>query len=103
MKRTVIAAIAMMLGLLTGSGAGAVVVDVAAGHIAPNAAPQHVARAPLPGDLSARDLQTLRRVEVIGPITGMSELPEPEVFLMMLVGLCLIGYRASRDSDEKFS
>ena len=31
-----------------------------------------------------------------------SELPEPEVFLMMLVGLCLIGYRASRHSDEKF-
>jgi hypothetical protein len=33
---------------------------------------------------------------------GMSELPEPEVFAMMLVGLVLIGYRASRDSDEKF-
>jgi hypothetical protein len=32
----------------------------------------------------------------------MSELPEPEVFAMMLVGLVLIGYRASRDSDEKF-
>jgi hypothetical protein len=33
---------------------------------------------------------------------SMSELPEPEVFAMMLVGLVLIGYRASRDSDEKF-
>jgi hypothetical protein len=32
----------------------------------------------------------------------ISELPEPEVFAMMLVGLVLIGYRASRDSDEKF-
>jgi hypothetical protein len=32
----------------------------------------------------------------------MSELPEPEVFAMMLLGLVLIGYRASRDSDEKF-
>jgi beta-phosphoglucomutase-like phosphatase (HAD superfamily) len=32
----------------------------------------------------------------------LSELPEPEVFAMMLVGLVLIGYRASRDSDEKF-
>jgi hypothetical protein len=32
----------------------------------------------------------------------MSELPEPEVFAMMLVGLILIGYRASRDSSEKF-
>jgi hypothetical protein len=95
--------IAVMCALLTGGGAGAAVVDAAAGHVPVNAAPQHALRAPLQGDLSARDLQTLRRVEVIGPISGMSELPEPEVFLMMLVGLCLIGYRASRDSDEKFS
>ncbi len=32
----------------------------------------------------------------------LSELPEPEVLAMMLVGLVLIGYRASRDSNEKF-
>jgi hypothetical protein len=32
----------------------------------------------------------------------MSELPEPEVFAMMLLGLVLIGYRASRDNNEKF-
>jgi hypothetical protein len=31
-----------------------------------------------------------------------SELAEPEVFAMMLLGLCLIGYRVSRDSSEKF-
>lgn len=31
-----------------------------------------------------------------------SELPEPEVFAMMLLGLVLIGWRASRDSSEKF-
>ena len=30
----------------------------------------------------------------------MSELPEPEVFAMMLVGLVLIGYRARRDSSS---
>jgi hypothetical protein len=34
--------------------------------------------------------------------TGISELPEPEVFAMMLVGLILLGYRARRDSNEKF-
>lgn len=34
--------------------------------------------------------------------TELSELPEPEVFAMMLLGLVLIGYRASRDSNEKF-
>lgn len=39
---------------------------------------------------------------VVAPVTGMSELPEPEVLLMMLLGMCLIGYRASRVSDEKF-
>lgn len=34
---------------------------------------------------------------------SMSELPEPEVFAMMLVGLVLIGYRARRDSSsDKF-
>lgn len=36
------------------------------------------------------------------PAPQLSELPEPEVFAMMLVGLVLIGYRASRDSSEKF-
>lgn len=37
------------------------------------------------------------------PVGPLSELPEPEVFAMMLLGLVLIGYRASRDSDEKFT
>ena len=32
----------------------------------------------------------------------LPELPEPEVFAMMLVGLVLIGYRARRESSEKF-
>lgn len=36
------------------------------------------------------------------PAPSMSELPEPEVFAMMLVGLVLIGYRAHRDSSETF-
>lgn len=36
------------------------------------------------------------------PTAQLSELPEPEVFAMMLLGLVLIGYRASRDSSEKF-
>jgi hypothetical protein len=33
----------------------------------------------------------------------LPELPEPDVVAMMLLGLVLIGYRASRDSDEKFT
>ena len=36
------------------------------------------------------------------PSSQLSELPEPEVFAMMLLGLVLIGYRTSRNSDEKF-
>ncbi|MES3025355.1 MAG: PEP-CTERM sorting domain-containing protein [Pseudomonadota bacterium] len=31
-----------------------------------------------------------------------STVPEPQVFAMMLLGLCLIGFRASRITDEKF-
>ena len=49
------------------------------------------------------DLSAVQRHEVIAPPpASMSELPEPEVLAMMLVGLILIGYRASRDSSEKF-
>ena len=49
------------------------------------------------------DVSAVARTEVVSPPSpSMSELPEPEVFAMMLVGLILIGYRASRDSSEKF-
>ena len=39
---------------------------------------------------------------VVALPSGISELPEPEVFAMMVVGLVLLGYRARRDSREKF-
>jgi archaellum biogenesis protein FlaJ (TadC family) len=48
------------------------------------------------------DLAVTPGVQALLPSTIMSELPEPEVFAMMLVGLVLIGYRARRDSSEKF-
>lgn len=49
------------------------------------------------------DITSVARTEAVAlPSPSMSELPEPEVFAMMLVGLILIGYRASRDSSEKF-
>lgn len=48
------------------------------------------------------DLAVTPGVSPVLPGSLMSELPEPEVFAMMLVGLVLIGYRASRDSSEKF-
>ena len=39
---------------------------------------------------------------VVAVALDPSELAEPQVFAMMLLGLCLIGYRVSRDSSEKF-
>jgi hypothetical protein len=31
-----------------------------------------------------------------------SDLAEPQMIAMMVLGLCLLGYKASRDSSEKF-
>jgi hypothetical protein len=53
-------------------------------------------------DLDTTHAVQARTQSVVLPSPSMSELPEPEVFAMMLVGLILIGYRASRDSSEKF-
>lgn len=60
---------------------------VAARH----AGSQH--RASYPDLLTTPGLQTM---------TTSSELPEPEVFAMMLLGLVLIGWRVRRDSSDKF-
>lgn len=85
MNRYVLAAV---LSLLFGAGAQAAAIDLDTTH----ARPQRIA-----------DISTVARTEVVTPPSpSMSELPEPEVFAMMLVGLILIGYRASRDSSEKF-
>lgn len=64
-------------------------------------APSGQPPAPQPPAWGARLAATPHSAIVVPP-RGMSELPEPEVFAMMLVGLVLIGYRASRDSNEKF-
>jgi hypothetical protein len=53
------------------------------------------------------DLNNHRAVPVVAAevstaMPSMSELPEPEVLAMMVVGLILIGYKASRHSSEKF-
>ena len=80
---------ALALGLLAGGAAQAAVIDLSAPHAAP---PPRVA-----------DLAATPRLDVVAPPGNMSELPEPEVFAMMLVGLVLLGYRARRrDSSEKF-
>jgi hypothetical protein len=85
-KRYVLAA---ALSLLVGGAVQAAAIDLDNNHAV------RVHRIP--------DLSPVLRAEVVAPpAPSMSELPEPEVFAMMLVGLILIGYRASRDSSEKF-
>lgn len=59
-----------------------------------------VSAAPIAG-ASRADLALAGSRAVAQP-AALPELPEPEVFAMMLLGLVLIGYRASRHSDEKF-
>jgi len=48
------------------------------------------------------DLAVTGHTHIVTPPSHLPELPEPEVFAMMLVGLILIGYRAGRDSSDKF-
>lgn len=82
--------LAVALGLVVGGAAQAAVIELTpstAGD-AVHTQPRIVAPAVAPSS----DLVTVH----------MSELPEPEVFAMMLVGLVLLGYRARRDSNEKF-
>lgn len=65
-----------------------------------------VSRAPVRharNDAPLPDLAVTRRDQIVMPLTHLPELPEPEVFAMMLVGLVLIGYRVSRDGGDKFS
>jgi hypothetical protein len=89
-KRTVLAAtLCSALGLLFAGAVQAAVIDLDTTHAI------RVHR--------IADVSPVVRTDVVSPPSpSMSELPEPEVFAMMLVGLILIGYRASRDSSEKF-
>ncbi|TFW32405.1 PEP-CTERM sorting domain-containing protein [Massilia horti] len=87
-------ALAAALALALGGAAQAAAIDLSPGIVAdsvPTQATQSHAVAPP----MAADHLAIFSVD-------MSELPEPAVFLMMLLGLVLIGYRASRDSSEKF-
>lgn len=84
-------ALAAALAICLGSPAQAAIIDLATTNNA-------VARVQQP----VRNLSVTQRQHIVAPPANMSELPEPEVFAMMLLGLILIGYKASRDSSEKF-
>ena len=84
-------ALAGALAICLGSPAQAAVIDLATSSNA-------VVRVQQP----VRNLSVTQRKDIVAPPANMSELPEPEVFAMMLLGLILIGYKAGRDSSEKF-
>jgi hypothetical protein len=46
--------------------------------------------------------QTRQTQQIVVLQSTPSDLAEPQVLAMMLLGLCLIGYKARRDSSEKF-
>lgn len=87
-------ALAAAFALTLGGAAQAATIDLSPGILA-DSVPAHAPRTPAALPPVAGDHLAIFSAE-------MSELPEPDVFLMMLFGLILIGYRASRDSDEKF-
>lgn len=89
-----------VLSLTLGSAAQAKEIEIVSNTRVAHAAPSHMQPAQL--RLAYRDLALPAPGGLLVPTANMSELPEPEVFLMMLLGLCLIGYRASRVSTEKF-
>lgn len=82
--------LAVALGLVVGGAAQAAVIDLSPS--AADDAAQAQPRVTAPAAAPSSEFLTVH----------MSELPEPEVFAMMLVGLVLLGYRAGRDSNEKF-
>lgn len=85
-------ALALALALVAGSAAQAKLIELV---------PETPGAAAPPATRAVDAAQPVRPQLAALPVT-MSELPEPEVFAMMLVGLVLLGYRARRDSSEKF-
>jgi len=85
-------ALTAALALFLANAAQAAVIDLAPGNgVGATPAPQAV-----------HDLAVTGHTHIVTPPSHLPELPEPEVFAMMLVGLILIGYRAGRDSSDKF-
>ena len=85
-------ALTAALALFLANAAQAAVIDLAPGNgVGDFSTPQAVP-----------DLAVTGHTHIVTPPSHLSELPEPEVFAMMLVGLILIGYRAGRDSSDKF-
>lgn len=88
MKRYALAAtLSLCFGVLPGSAAHAAAIELAPGQ---------------PIQTESISAAAAGRIDPAAVPAMTSELPEPEVFAMMAVGLILIGYRVGRDSSEKF-
>ena len=87
-------AVIAALGLIAANTVQAAVIDLA---------PATRQAAPVSSDTTPRSLAAMPDTHIVTPPTHLPELPEPEVFAMMLVGLVLIGYKASRSSSDKFT
>ena len=77
-----------MLAMVLGGHAQARVIEIVAERGDGSSGPRPALATPQEG------------VTVLQPVS--SDLAEPAVFAMMLLGLCLIGYRARRDSSDTF-
>lgn len=66
---------------------------------APATAIEVLAGAGAAATVAYSDLVTLP-LQALQPVASLSELPQPEVVAMRLLGLVLIGYRPSRESNE---
>ena len=84
-------ALAAALAIAFGSSAQAALIDFSSNNATVAPPPQPVS-----------NLAVTPRQDIVTPPTNMSELPEPKVFAMMLLGLILIGVKAGHDSSEKF-
>ena len=80
------------LALFLGNTAQAAVIDLVPGDDTST----------LPPSRPVHDLAVTPHTHIVTPPFHLAGLPEPEVFAMILVGLVLIGYRASPDSSDKF-
>ena len=101
MMRVLVVATVLAVGALSVIGAaGAAQASVIEFHLE-----QRIqANSALIGPVTLRDVIANVRSSAmpVPAATRISQLPEPEVLAMMLVGLCLIGYRVGRISSEKF-
>ena len=54
------------------------------------------------GYLDDADLFIVAHDAVVAPPRGLPALPEPAIFIMMVLGVCVLGYRSRHAADDTF-